>query len=632
MKRRHSFAALAIGLSLVAAACGSDDDKTSNTTASTAAPTTTAAAGGDTTVASSTADTTDATTADSTEDTAADTTDATTADTTDETTDDTATEGASGGTVVIGVEQEWPMMDWMSVNAGSTYGSWAAEYFTTTRPFDIVQGDDGVWGYEPSNLLTGEPTLTTDGGVQVVTYEINPDAVWNDGEPITSTDFKYTWNEVVTGEDILDTTTFIDVESVDDSDPSKAVFTFKTPNASWEDMFEAYGIYPSHLLEGKDRNAETADGYTWSAGPYQLVEWEKGVGATFEKNPKWWGEPSKIDTIEEKFFADTAAEFQAFKAGEVDTIGPQPQLDAIDAINAGGLPGSSAVDPNTGNVEALWLNNAAFPFDDVAVRQAFAYSIDRDAIVNRLFGGIGVSAAVNSLNPPILAEYSDQESFADYKLDLDKVTELMTGAGWAKGDDGVWAKDGKKASFVFKTTAGNKRRELTEQVLQSQLADAGFDMQIENQQAADLFGTQLPAGDFTAALYAQTATTLNPGLCSIMCSFNIPDDGASGQNYTRTNIEGLDDLLQTVNTETDTDLRAKAAKDADALLAENVASLPLDPLPNIGFYGDRIQGDFSTNVILGPWWNISTWTVTDRFGRPEHTRSGPAVFARPGHE
>jgi len=387
------------------------------------------------------------------------------------------------------------------------------------------------------------------------------------------------------------------------------VFTFKTPNASWKDLFEAYGIYPSHLLQGKDRNAETAHGYTWSAGPYQLVKWDKGVGATFEKNPKWWGTPSKIDTIEEKFFADTAAEFQAFKAGEVDTIGPQPQLDAIDAINAGGLPGSSSVDANTGNVEALWINNAVAPFDDVAVRQAFAYSIDRDAIVNKLFGGIGVTTAVQSLNPPILAEFSDQTSFSKYKLDLDKVTSLMTGAGWAKGSDGIWAKGGTKASFSFKSTAGNKRRELTEQVLQQQLKDAGFDMQIENQKAGDLFGTQLPAGDFTVALYAQTATTLNPGLCSIMCSQNIPDNGASGQNYTRTNIDGLDALLQTVNVETDDAKRADAAKKADGLIADNVASLPLDPLPNIGFYGDNIQGDFSTNVILGPWWNINTWTV-----------------------
>ncbi len=500
-------------------------------------------------------------------------------------------------------------MDWMGSCGGSTYGSWSAQYFTTARPYDYVKGSDGEWAYKASNLLTGEPTISSDG--LTVTYKINPKAVWNDGKPITSTDFKYTWDQVAHGKDIYDTSVYKDVSAVDDSDPATVVVTYSKVNASWQDLFESYGLYPSHILDGKDRDAETKDGYTWSAGPYQLVKWDKGVGATFEPNPNYWGTKSKIAKIEEKFFADTAAEFQAFKAGEVDTIGPQPQLDAIDAINAGGLPGKSVVDGNTGNVEALWINNAAAPFDDVAVRQAFAYAIDRDAIVNKLFGGIGVTKAVQSLNPPILAKYSDQAAFAGYTLSLDKVTSTLTAAGYAKGSDGIWAKGGKKLSFVLKSTAGNKRRELTEQVLQTQLKAAGFDMTISEQKAGDLFGTQLPAGDYVVALYAQTATTLSPGLSTIFLSTNIPSDANnnSGQNWTRTNIDGLDPLLTTVDTETDPAKRAAAAKSADDLLAKNVASLPLDPLPNIGFYGDKISGDFSVNVVQGPWWNINTWTV-----------------------
>ena len=136
-------------------------------------------------------------------------------------------------------------------------------------------------------------------------------------------------------------------------------------------------------------------------------------------------------------------------------------------------------------------------------------------------------------------------------------------------------------------------------------------MTIANQKAGDLFGTQLPAGDYTVALYAQTAVTLNPGLSTIFLSTNIPSaaNSNSGQNWTRTNIPGLDPLLSAVDVETDTAKRAAAAKAADDLLAKEVASLPLDPLPNLGFYGDKVSGDFSINVVLGPWWNINTWTV-----------------------
>jgi len=518
--------------------------------------------------------------------------------------------GQKGGTITIGVEQEWDCLDYMGSCGGSTYGSWSVLFATTSRPFDFVKDGD-TWKYKASNLLTGEPELTNVGGKQTVTYKINPKAVWSDGTPITSTDFKYTWSQVTTGTDIYDTSVFRDVEAIDDSDPATVVLTFSKANASWKDLYESYGIYPSHLLEGKDRDAETKDGYTWSAGPYVLQQWNKGVGATLVRNDKYWGTPSLVDKVELKFFADTAAEFQAFKAGEVDVIGPQPQLDAIDAINAGGLPGKSVVDANTGNVEALWINNAKAPFDDKVVRQAFAYAVDRDAIVNKLFGGIGVKKAVNSLNPPILAEFSNQDAFSQYKLDLKKVDSLLTGDGWAKGSDGIYAKGGTKLTFEAKTTSGNKRRELTLQVLQQQMKAAGFDMTINEQKAGDLFGQQLPAGDFQMALYAQTATTLNPGLSTTQSSVNIPSaaNNNSGNNWTRTNVPGLDDLLNTVDVENDDAKRADAAKKADDLMAADMVTLPLDPLPNIGFYGDRISGDFSINVIQGPWWNVSSWSV-----------------------
>ena len=118
-----------------------------------------------------------------------------------------------------------------------------------------------------------------------------------------------------------------------------------------------FGIFPSHILTGKDRDAEMKDGYTWSGGPWKMEAWNKGVGLTLVPNDQYWGQKPLVDKIEMKFFADTAAEFQAFKAGEVDSIGPQPQLDAVDQINAG-LPGvTSKVSAVTGNVEALWLNN-----------------------------------------------------------------------------------------------------------------------------------------------------------------------------------------------------------------------------------------------------------------------------------
>ncbi len=184
----------------------------------------------------------------------------------------------------------------------------------------------------------------------------------------------------------------------------------------------------------------------------------------------------------------------------------------------------------------------------------------------------------------------------------------MTGDGWAKGSDGIWAKDGKKAAFAIRSTTGNKRRELTEQILQEQLKKAGFKLTIENQSASDLFGTTLAAGDYQVSLYAQTATSLQPGLCSIMCASNIPSpaNDNSGQNWQRVDTAANEPLLQ-VDTNLDDAARKSNAKQADQILAEQQVSLPLDPLPNILLWSKKIVGPVHDDPVLGMFGNIYQW-------------------------
>ncbi len=582
MRRTRSSLVLSLLLTgaLFAGACGSDDDdKESDTT---------------------TEETSAATADDAQESSAADAEDS------------EATEGAEGGTLVLGAEQEPDCVDWISSCAGSSWGFWTIGSQTMPRVFDMVD-DGGTWVYEPSAVLTGEPKLEEVNGKQTVTYTISDDAVWDDGEPITSTDFKYTWDQIANGTDIYDQTGYKDIEGVDDSDPKTAVVTFANKYASWKALFGGgYGLYPSHLLEGKDRNAEMKDGYTFSGGPFKLEKWEKGVEITLVRNDNYFGDKAKLDKVVFKIIPDTAAEFQAFKAGEVLGIYPQPQIATIDAIKAGGLEGTQTVNANTGSVEALWMNNAKAPFDNIDFRKAIAYAVDRDEIVKALFGGIGVEKAVQSFNPPIVSAYAGDD-FSMYTKDMAKVEEHMTAAGYAKGADGIWAKGADKAAFVFKTTAGNARRELTATVLQEQLKEAGFEMTIETAKAGDLFGQMLPAGDFQVALYAQVATTLDPGLCVIMCSENAPSEanGNAGQNFTRTNVAAADPLLKQVDVETDEAKRQEASKAADKALAESATSLPLDPLPNIALLSDKIVGPTDDHPVLSVWVHLAEWTLAE---------------------
>ena len=574
-------AALLLGAGLVAAACGSSSTTASSSTAATATTTATTAAAGVTTAAAAT---TVATTA--------------------------PAAMADGGTLTIGAEQEPDCADVINSCGGSSWGYWMMTVGTLPQAYVVAKEGD-AYVPKPSSILVGEPTLVT-SPKQVVTYKINPKAVWSTGDPITSADFKYMFEQIAgpDAKDVYDATGYDKIESVDATAPDTAVVTFKEIYADWKGLFGgSYGLMPSKLLTGKDRNAEMKDGYKFSGGPWIIDKWEKGVAITLIPNDKYWGEKPKLSKVVFKFVPDTASEFQAYKAGEVSVIYPQPQIAVIDAISAG-VEGNNFFTGNTGSVEAIWINNSKAPFDTKEVRQALGYSIDRDAVVNKLFGGLGVKKAVQSFNPPIISKFSGSD-FSVYTKDLAKVDSLMKGAGWAKGADGIWAKGADRASFKLRTTAGNKRRELTQEILIAQLKEAGFEMQADNIKAGDLFGKALPAGDFQAAIYAQVATFPLPSLSALFQSANIPSDAnkQSGQNWTRTNIAGLDDLLKSSDKELDETKRIVTSKSIDKLLAADATSIPLDPLPNIMLWSKKLTGP-SDNAVMGPFWNMNTWTLS----------------------
>jgi peptide/nickel transport system substrate-binding protein len=513
----------------------------------------------------------------------------------------------NGGTLVLGLEQEPDCLDWIGSCAGNTYGYWAANVTTMPRAFSVESSGDG-WAYVPTNVLAGEPALNT-SAKQTVTYKINPKAVWSDGQAITSHDFKYTWDQIAHGQDIYDQTGYTEIASVDDSDPHVAVVTFSSTVADWKSLFGGnYGLLPAHLLEGKDRAKLMADGYAWSGGPWKIESWQKGSQITLVPNDAYWGAKPKLDKVTFKFISDTSAEFQAFKANEVLGIYPQPQVDVLDQIT-GDAPGVRAqYSADTAGAEGLWFNTSKAPFNDANVRRAIGYSLDRDAIVKRLFGKIGVNKALQSFTPPVLSSFADDEAFSAYKVDQTQVDKLMKASGWAKGADGIWAKGGQKATFSVKAPAGNKRRDLTEQIVQAQLKTAGFDMTIDNQPPPS-FGKLLAQGDFQMVLLKFSLSSFYPSGCNVWCSKNIPTaaNGFSGNNVFRVNDKKLDQHYGSVETSLDQSAAEAANKLGDEALAAGAYFMPLDPLPTILLTSTKVVGSVSDNPVMGPFWMLHTW-------------------------
>jgi peptide/nickel transport system substrate-binding protein len=526
------------------------------------------------------------------------------------TTETTEAEGTPepGGTLVIGAEQEPDCVDWISSCAGASWGIWTLGAYTMPRVHDFDQ-ETGEQVISP--LMAEDPVLDdTDGPGMTVTYNISEDAVWSDGEPITSTDFKYTWDQIKNGQDIYDKSGYQDISAVDNSDPKTAVVTFEKDSAAWKDLFGGfYGIYPSHLLEGKDRNAEMKDGYKWSGGPWMLDHWTKGQEIALVPNPEYWGQQPYIEQVVFKFVPETAAEVEAYQSGQVKAIYPQAQLELEPLRDA---PDTEFSVIDSLNYEALWFNTDKAPLDNVEVRKALAYATDRQAIVDALFKPVNpdIEPIQAFMTPANSKWYSDP--FSIYTHDLAKVDEIMTEDGWEKGSDGIWAKGGQKASLELNSTAGNARRERTGEILISQWKEAGFDLKLNYTEAGTLFGEWGPQGVFVIALYAQVPPSTDPGICNTFCSKNIPTtESPNGQNWTRLESDAIDDAWEAVDATLDEGERKDLVDQGQQALADELPGLPIDPFPDIFVYNTaKLNGPLANNVVYGPFWNVNEWWCT----------------------
>lgn len=520
----------------------------------------------------------------------------------------TPTENArKGGTLVLSAEQELDCAAFIATCGNNTWGTWTLGEHVLPRAFDV---DAKTGAQVASILLDGDPKV--DAGAGKITYKINPKAVWSDGQPITSADFKFTSDTVNTRQDTYDKTGYKNIQSIDTPDDHTAVVTFKPGQAfgDWRELFGGfYGVIPKHLLDGKDVTAEMTNGFTWSGGPWKLDHWTKGQELALVPNTNYWGQKPNLDKVVFKFITDTAAETSAFKTGQVALIYPQPQLEETE-IKA--LPNVTTITQGNFNFEAIWINTQKPVVSSKAVRQALAYATDRAVIVTQLFGGLKPdSKPIQSFSTPAAAKVY-ATSFSKYTRDLSKVTSLMTGDGWTKGSDGIWTKGGQRADLVVRSTAGNHRRELTEQIMQSQWKEAGFNLTVDNKKSSVLFSNLLPAGDFQIALFAETPTDADPSNmpgCTLFCSENIPTPQApSGANYWRLNDPTVDSTLKGVDNSLVDSSRITDAKKGQDLLAEAIPGIPLDMLfEPVFYYNNRVGGPIGDNPVYGAYYNMNTW-------------------------
>ncbi len=321
--------------------------------------------------------------------------------------------GSSGeGRVVFGESTDFPENLFPYIAAGNATSVANLLIRVLPGPY-VVEPDFSVRWDE--DLLASEPELDTSGGGQVNTYEINPDAVWSDGTPITADDFEFTYRMSRSSDpadggcaSLLSTTGYEQIASVEGSgDENKTVtVTYDTPFSDWQSLFG--NLLPAHIMDNEDPVAlcdsitngwPIADGIPSdiSGGPWQITAGNIDVGSqivVMTPNPEWWGEPTGLaQLVVQNIGNDPTTAVQGIQSGELGVIYPQPQLDLVDQIQ--GLEPNVGSDVTFGlSFEHLDFNTTYGPLGELAVRQAFTMALDRQEIVDQTVGQFSSDATV----------------------------------------------------------------------------------------------------------------------------------------------------------------------------------------------------------------------------------------------
>lgn len=508
-----------------------------------------------------------------------------------------------GGSIVLGWEQE---------PAGSlnidlacctlAYGSWIQH--------EVLEGAMEAqpdFTYAP-NLVEAEPEVTEDPFT--LTYKIRDEAQWNDGTPVSSDDFIFTMDTIMNKDnDMASRAGYDKITDAEAINEKTVKFTFSEAYAGWRDLFNP--IYPKHAIEGEDFNKVwnkcwcDGDGNPISSGPWLFDTWNKGSELTLVRNDEYWGEHTAYaDELVFRFLPETSTEIQSLLGDEVSVIYPSPQLELKRLTGNPDITVATAAGTTWEHIDIQVGPNAPNPaLSNDFVRQAFAYAIDRDALVTQMFKDL--SPELVPLNNTIYMTNAPEYvgNWEQYSLDVAKATALLEDNGCKKGADGIYVCDGERLSFEFTSTTGNALRELAFEIIQEQVKAAGIELESTFGEAADVFGTKiLVAGNYDLFMFAWVGNPDPAGSVEIWkCK--------GSQNFTGYCNEEVSKLLDSSNVLLNNDERAAALNEADALMAQDIPTIPLYQKPTVLAYNIIVHGMEDNPTQEGPTWNSEEWWI-----------------------
>jgi peptide/nickel transport system substrate-binding protein len=476
-----------------------------------------------------------------------------------------------GGTLTTSLPEISPQFNTFQTD-GTAYTLTVWRWY---NPVIITFTAAGDTVYNP-DYLTDVKQETVDGNTRI-TYTINPKATYNDGSPIDWRSIESTWRTsngadpayLVSSTDGYDRITSV----VRGTDDRQAVVTFQGINLWWQSLFNVLvnpevtepGVYNQGYINNPHNE--------WGAGPYQVQKYDQQNGVIiFERNPKWWGKPGKLDTRTFLTMEDVAS-LNAFKNGQIDAVGVGSK-DRFAQVQ--GQPGTEIRKGPSLQLDYFTLNGQSPVLSDPQVRKAIFEAIDREQIAKFHFNGLDYSA--DPQGSMIMLPF--QDGYADnvgkiVKFDPEQAKKDLDAAGWVVGPDGVRMKDGQRLMFTYVNTGDDAVGKAIAGGTAAMLKNIGAQMDIR----------QTPSGDFSRIIIGKQFDIFYSGvsqsdpfgiayICQVYCS-------NSGLIKSGVNDPKNDELIKSVNTLATPDEQYAKAAEAETAALSTYGVLPTVNLPTI---------------------------------------------------
>lgn len=446
---------------------------------------------------------------------------------------------------------------------------------------------------------------------KTITFKLRPNMRWADGKPLTSADVKFTWQSVTDEKNHSPyASDFQLVKKVATPNPLTFSVTYAQAYAPALDSWSGLHILPKHLLEGQDLHTSSFARNPIGSHYYQLASWTNGQHIKLTRNPNAVLGEANIKNLITRIIPDNSAQFLELMADNIDTMGLDPIKYSRIIPARPQLKKKLNLYKELGNSYTyMGFNLKHEPFDDIRVRKAINYAINKQEIIDGVYLGLGINIA----SPYKPGTRWSNPALSPYPYNPTKAKALLKEAGFEdKDSDGILERDGKP--FVFEIiTNQNKEREKSAVLIQRRLKEIGIGVSIRAIEWASFISRFIKTGDFDVVILGW-GLGLDPDQYNIWHS----SQQAPGQfNFVGYHNATVDKLLERGRTELDANKRMAIYHEFAKILLEDSPIVYLSAGYGLTAMHKRVQGIVDPIPPYGMGYDAHQWYIPNQYRRQQ---------------